>query len=215
MTWRSIGGVAAFCLVVLALASNSADAQPGLIPNANVETDGDANGIPDDWFHSSGVSYPDDNGPSRPGQKSIQLDSAGQDWRSQTFIYEQGAQYHFQFDYLFLPGATGGFRADFRFFDGNIHKGEHAPAINVSNIGTWQTYSALVTAPVFSPDVPGFPNNSDVRVSSNLFVPGNGLVRFDNWLVFQVPEPTSAALLGLSGIAFAMVGRRSRRALQA
>jgi hypothetical protein len=185
------------------------DAQPGLVPNANVETDGDANSRPDMWFSSSGVSYPDDNGPSSPGTKSIQLDSAGQDWRSSTAPVVPGGKYMWSFDYKFLEGATGEFRADLRFFDGGTFKGEDAPLFAVSNIGQWQTSSRMATAPSFAPDNPLADNVLDVRLSSNLFAPGNGLVRFDNIIVQFIPEPSTAALLAVAGLFTAW--RRTRK----
>jgi hypothetical protein len=210
-----LAGVVATLHLLSAIGISAAYGQPGLVPNGNVETDANANDRPDQWFNSAGVSYPNDNGPSSPGTKSIQLDSAGQDWRSSTFPITPGSQYRFSFDYKFLEGATGRFRADFRFFDGGSFKGEHAPGIDVSNIGAWQTYSALVTAPAYVPDVPTFPNQADVRVSANLFGAGNGLVRFDNWSVVLVPEPSSLALLVLGclvPLAVRQPSRGSRRA---
>src|SRR5262245_35296116 len=84
MRWRLLGGFPVLLAATL-MCSGAAYAQPGLVLNADLELDSDADGIPNDWFHSGGVSYPDDNGPSSAGVKSIQLDSAGQDWRSEVF----------------------------------------------------------------------------------------------------------------------------------
>src|SRR5262245_16636150 len=148
MMWRLPGACAAL-LAATWFASGMAYAKPGLVPNADVELDSNADGIPNDWFHSSGVSYPDDNGPSSPGVKSIQLDSAGNDWRSEVFSIIPGQTYTWSFDYKFLPGATGEFRADLRFFDGGAFKGEDAPLFAVSNIGQWQTSTRTFVAPLY------------------------------------------------------------------
>jgi hypothetical protein len=192
--------------------AGAANALPGLVINADVETDLEPDGFPNDWFKSSnGVSYPDDNGPSSPGSKAIQIDVADRDWRSSTFPVVPGAVYRWSFDYKFLQGATGDFRADLRFFDGGVFKGEDAPLIAASNIGQWQKSSRLVTVPAYVPDVPALPNQADIRMSSNLFAPGNGLVRFDNFIVLRVPEPATLTMLG--GAIGAMVlafGRRRR-----
>ena len=50
-------------IAVVVITAGIVHAQPGLVLNADLETDTDADGIPNDWFHSSGVSYPNDNGP--------------------------------------------------------------------------------------------------------------------------------------------------------
>ena len=50
--------------------------------------------------------------------------------------------------------------------------------------------------PIYSPDIAAFPNQADFRISSNLFAPGNGLVRFDNFIIQQVPEPGTFVLAG-------------------
>lgn len=207
MKWSLLGG--SFALLAATLMSvGVAHAKPGLILNADVELDSDADGIPNDWFHSSGVSYPDDNGPTSPGVKSIQLDSAGSDWRSEVFSIIPGETYTWSFDYKFLPGATGEFRADLRFFDGGAFKGEDAPLFAVSNIGEWQTSTRTFVAPLYIPDIGAFPNQADIRITANHFAPGNGLVRFDNFIV-RVPEPSTVALLGLAACGLAC--RRSRR----
>jgi len=219
MKLSKLCGACALLLATMMLAGG-ANAQPGLIPNADVETDADPDGdgpempdgIPDDWFHSSGVSYPDDNGPSAPGVKSIQLDSANQDWRSSTAPVIPGGPYIWSFDYKFLEGATGGFRADLRFFDGGQFEGEDAPFINASNIGQWQTETRMLNAPLFANggDNPLADNVLDVRLSSNLFGDGNGFVRFDNVIVRLVPEPSTMILLVVAS-AFAAFGVRGRR----
>jgi hypothetical protein len=187
-----------------------ANALPGLVLNADVELDSDADGIPDDWFHSDGVSYQNDNGPSSPGVKSIQIDLPGKDWRSDAFPIIPGAPYEWSFDYKFLEGATGEFRNQFRFFDGGAFKGEDNSVIAVSNIGQWQTATRMVT-PLFDADIAAFPNLGDIRVTAGLFEPGNALVRFDNFLVRLVPEPTTFALFGMAGCGLPLVRARRRR----
>src|SRR5688572_241691 len=104
MRLRTLCGAAALLMATL-MWGGVAWAQPGLIPNADVETDTNGDGIPDDWFHSSGVSYPNDNGPSLPGVKAIQLDSENQDWRSSSATVFPGKPYMWSFDYKFLEGA--------------------------------------------------------------------------------------------------------------
>ncbi|MGD9632486.1 MAG: PEP-CTERM sorting domain-containing protein [Pirellulales bacterium] len=207
MSCSMLGRVAVLLSAVL-MSVDVAYALPGLVLNGDVETDSDVDGIPNDWFHSSGVSYPDDNGPTAPGLKSIQIDSANQDWRSEVFPIVPGAQYRWSFDYKFLPGATGEFRADLRFFDGGSFKGEDTPLIAASNIDQWQTSTRMVNAPIYSPDIAAFPNQADLRLSSNLFSPGNGLVRFDNFVVEQIPEPTAVALVGIALGGLLVVRRR-------
>lgn len=208
MRWSLLGGVSALLASTL-IAVGVTDAQPGLVLNADVEIDSDADGIPNDWFHSSGVSYPTDNGPSSPGVKSIQLDSAGSDWRSEVFPIIPGEKYLWSFDYKFLPGATGEFRADLRFFDGGAFKGEDAPLFAVSNIDQWQTSTRSFTAPLYIPDIAAFPNQADIRITANHFAPGNGLVRFDNFLVYRaIPEPSTVVLLGMAACGLACGRRR-------
>jgi hypothetical protein len=209
MSCSKLWGITAALAATLAFGLSSAVAQPGLLPNADVETDSDMDGIPNDWFHSSDVSYPDDNGPSAPGTKSIQLNSEGEDWRSSEIPAVPGGKYTWSFDYKFLEGATGQFRADLRFFDDPNFAGEDAPLFSVSNIGQWQTSTRMLTAPQRTPNPLDGPFVLDVRLSSNLFAPGNGLVRFDNIIVTLIPEPSSIGLLSIAGCC-GMFGRRRR-----
>jgi hypothetical protein len=81
--------------------------------------------------------------------------------------------------------------------------------IAASNIDQWQTSTRLVNAPIYSPDIPAFPNQADLRLSSNLFAPGNGLVRFDNFVIEQIPEPTALALVGIALGGLLAVRRRA------
>ena len=209
MRWRLLGGCSAL-LVATLMWVGVAGAQPGLVPNADVETDLEPDGIPNDWFHSSGVSYTDDNGPSSPGVKSIQDDSGGQDWRSSNFPITLGQAYQWSFDYKFLEGATGELRTQFRYFDGGAFKGEDNAVIAVSNIGQWQTETRLVT-PVFDVDIAAFPNQADIRATSGVFEAGNGLVRFDNFIVSRlVPEPSALALFGIATFGLSLFRARRR-----
>lgn len=212
MKFRTICRAAALLLAVgvVAVGARGAHAQPGLIPNADVETDSEPDGTPDLWFRSGGTSYVDDNGPSAPGSKAIQLDSAGQDWRSSEAPAVPGALYRWSFDYKFLDGATGEFRADLRFFDSPNFAGEDAPLFAVSSIGQWQTSSRLVVAPSATANPLDGPFVLDTRFSSNLFAPGNGLVRLDNVRIELVPEPSAVALLTLAS-SFVWVGLRRRK----
>jgi PEP-CTERM motif len=211
MSCKTVCRAAVLLLAVWVVGVSGANAQPGLIPNANVETDSEPDGTPDSWFHSGGTSYVDDNGPSAPGSKAIQLDSAGQDWRSSEAPAVSGATYNWSFDYKFLEGATGEFRADLRFFDSPNFAGEDTPLIGVSNIGQWQTLTRTKVAPPRTANPLDGPFVLDTRFSSNLFAPGNGLVRIDNVIVTLVPEPTTLALLALAGSsALAGVARRRR-----
>jgi hypothetical protein len=210
MNCRTACRAATLLLAVSVIGLRGANAQPGLIPNANVETDSEPDGTPDLWFRSGGTSYVDDNGPSSPGSKALQLDSDGQDWRSSEAPAVPGALYRWSFDYKFLEGATGEFRADLRFFDSPNFAGEDAPLFAVSNIGQWQTSTRLQIAPPATVNPLDGPFVLDTRFSSNLFAPGNGLVRIDNVIIELIPEPTTVVLLTLAGT-FAWVGARRSR----
>jgi hypothetical protein len=217
MNCRTVWGVAILLLAIATVGVQGANAQPNLIINGNVENDPEADGFPNDWFHSSNVSYPNDNGPSAAGVKALQIDAltgaANADWRSSEAPAVPGGQYMWSFDYKFLQGATGGFRSDLRFFDGGQFEGEDAPFFNVSNVGQWQTSTRMLTAPLFTNggDNPLGANVLDVRLNSNIFGPGNGLVRFDNIFVKLIPEPATLAMLAMAG-GFAAVrfGRRRK-----
>jgi hypothetical protein len=221
MNCRTGWGVAIALLAVLAVGDPNANAQPNLIINGDVENDPEPDGFPNDWFHSAaGVSYPNDNGPSLPGVKALQIDAltggAQADWRSSEAPAIAGGQYKWSFDYKFLEGATGGFRADLRFFDGpGAFEGEDAPFINASNIGQWQTSTRMFTAPPFTNsggDNPLADNVLDIRLNSNIFGAGNGLVRFDNIAVQLIPEPAALSLLAIvGGFAAVRFGRRRKR----
>src|SRR5262245_27995711 len=91
-------------------------------------------------------------------------------------------------------------------------QGEDAPFFNVSNIDQWQTSARVLNAPLFTNggDNPLGANVLDVRLSSNIFGPGNGLVRFDNISVWLVPEPGTLIMLGSAG-GLAAYGLRQRR----
>ena len=216
MNCRTGCGVGIMLLAVVAVGVQSVNAQPNLIINGNVENDSEPDGFPNDWFRSSGVSYPDDNGPSAAGVKALQIDAlaggANADWRSSEAPAVVSGKYTWSFDYKFLEGATGGFRADLRFFDGGQFEGEDAPFFNVSNIGQWQTSTRMFTAPPFTNggDNPLADNVLDVRFTSNHFGAGNGLVRFDNISVQLIPEPATFTILAMSGLAALGVRRRRK-----
>ena len=216
MNWRTVCGVLLVSLAVVAVGVPDIYAQPNLIINGNVENDPEPDGFPNDWFHSSGVSYPNDNGPSAPGVKALQIDAlsgaSNADWRSSEAPAIPNAKYVWSFDYKFLQGATGGFRADLRFFDGGQFEGEDAPFFNVANIEQWQTSTRAFNAPPFANggDNPLGANVLDIRFTSNHFGAGNGLVRFDNVTVWLVPEPASLITLAIAG-GFAACGFGRRR----
>ena len=112
MNWRTVCGVLLVSLAVVAVGVPDVYAQPNLIINGNVENDPEPDGFPNDWFHSSGVSYPNDNGPSAAGVKALQIDAlsgaSNADWRSSEAPAIPNAKYVWSFDYKFLQARRAG-----------------------------------------------------------------------------------------------------------
>jgi len=214
------------CAVALSAATSATYAGPLFLGPVNPGAENiTADFKPADWFFGETgggfVNATPTSGFNGTGGFGIgNQDTSGDgtaDLRSQEFLLGPAANgdepVDFSFQYRFLtdfPSAgfpVGPMRVQLRFFGGAGNadfKGEQNIILDAVNDGTWQTL-----------DMPGIPvpagaNYGDIRVSVNVFEKGFiGGADLDNFSVSTVPEPVSAVLLMLGGVAIALRRRRS------
>jgi hypothetical protein len=220
MMLRTMGGMLAIWAVSLSL-MGGASARASLVPNGDFEVDSDANSAPDDWFRGGTTGYVTNDDSNGVGTSSV-LSGNGGDWRSSAFAVTANEQLTWSIDYKVSQGATGTFRADLRFFTGQggdggtagSFQGEDVHQVDVSTVtpGVWQTLGPFtINVPAGSVPPLLVPNFADVRVSAGLFgAPLVGELRLDNISVTRIPEPGTAALLAMSGVAGIVAMRRRR-----
>jgi len=209
---------AAVAAVSMLLCSGTVSAS--LVANHDFEVDSEPNGEPDDWFKGGSTGYVSGDDSDGNGTQSVEI-TGNSDWRSSAFAVTPGEELTWSVDYKVASGTTGSIRADLRFFTGidggggtaGSFQGEDVHPISDLSLETpdvWQTLGPFVIN-VPAGDLPPTiqPNYADVRLSAGLFEAGlSGTIQFDRVEVSRVPEPGTAGLVFIAGLAASMIRRR-------
>jgi len=216
---RFLFSLVAVSAVLMLLSSGTVSAS--LVPNHDFEVDSEPNGEPDDWFKGGSTGYVSGDDSDGNGTQSVEI-TGNSDWRSSAFAITPGEELTWSVDYKVASGTTGSIRADLRFFTGvdggggtaGGFEGEDVHSINDLSLETpdvWQTLGPFVInvpAGTLPPTIQ--PNFADVRLSAGLFGQGlTGTIQFDRVEVSRaVPEPGTAGLVLIAGLAASMIRRR-------
>lgn len=217
---RFLFSLVAMVAVTMLLCRGSVSAS-SLVPNFDFEIDSEPDNSPDTWFAGGPIAYVSGDDSDGSGTQSVETTGNGGDWRSSAFAVTPGEELTWSVDYKVTTGTTGSIRADLRFFTGTDgsggtaggFEGEEVHSINDLSLETpdiWQTLGPFVInvpAGTLPPVIQ--PNFADVRLSAGLFGPAfSGRIQFDRVMVTRIPEPSTAGLVMIAGLAMSIVMRR-------